>query len=388
MLKYAVVLVLLAGLIGAGVYFVYMGPRLQRGEVHQVGEMPAPSESVPEKIEEVAGGLEVPWSLVFTSPTRILVSERPGRIRVIENGTLLEKPLHTLPEVISHAEEGLMSLALHPQYAQNKLVYAVYAHRTERGLFDRVVRFRDGGSSVSQMTTILDGIPAAQYHAGSRLAFGPDGKLYITTGDATDREIAQDLASLGGKILRVNDDGSIPGDNPFPNSPVWSYGHRNPQGLAWRGANLYETEHGPSTFDGPPGGDEVNRIVKGGNYGWPLVSHEKTYPNTEPPLLVFTPAEAPASAMIYSGKMFPQFKDNLFFGALIGEGLVRVVLSDTDPDGIASYEKMADVEYGRIRDVAESPEGYIYFTTSNRDGRGDPAESDDRIFRIVPERVQ
>lgn len=385
MLKYLVTLLLLAGLIGAGVYFVYMEPRLQRGEVHQVGEAPVSPESVPYRIETVAEGLEVPWSVVFTSPTRVLVSERPGRIRIIENGKLLEKPLHTFPEVVSQAEEGLMSLALHPEYAENKFVYAVYAYRSERGLSDRVVRFRDDGNSISQLTTVLDRIPAAQYHAGSRLAFGPDRKLYITTGDATDKEIAQDLTSLGGKILRVNDDGTIPADNPFPNSRVWSYGHRNPQGIAWRGANMYETEHGPSTFDGPPGGDEINRIIKGGNYGWPLVSHEETHPNAESPILVFTPAEAPASAMIYSGKLFPQFKDNLFFGALIGEGLVRIVLSDTDLDGIATYEKLSDVDLGRIRDVVESPEGYIYFTTSNRDGRGDPAASDDRIFRIVPQ---
>lgn len=370
--------------IGGSAYLFFPGSRLGRGEVRHIGEMPTARESVPYEIEEVVGGLEVPWSVVFTSRERMLVSERPGRIRIVEQGKLLEKPLHTFPEVVSQAEEGLMSLALHPQYAENKLVYAVYAYRTERGFFDRVVRFRDGGTSISQITTILDGIPAAQYHAGSCLAFGPDKKLYITTGDATDGDIAQDLASLGGKILRVNDDGSIPNDNPFPNSPVWSYGHRNPQGIAWLGVNLYETEHGPSTFDGPPGGDEVNRIVKGGNYGWPLVSHEKTLPNAMSPMLVFTPAEAPGSLMVYSGKLFPQFKNNLFFGALRGEGLVRIVLSDTDPNTVASYEKVREVDFGRIRDVTESPEGFIYFTTSNRDGRGNPAASDDRIFRIVP----
>jgi len=379
---------ILAALISGAIYFFYMGPRLPRGEVHQIGEMSSELESVPHDIEEVVGGLEVPWSVVFTSPTRILVAERPGRIRIVENGKLLEKPLHTFPEVVSQSEEGLMSLALHPEYAQNKFVYAVYAYRTERGFWDRVVRFREEGDRVLDMTTIFDGIPSAQYHAGSRIAFGPDGKLYITTGDATDKEIAQDLQSLGGKILRVNDDGTIPKDNPFPNSAIWSYGHRNPQGIAWRGVELYETEHGPSIVDGPPGGDEVNRIVKGGNYGWPLVSHEKTLPNTVSPLLVFTPAEAPASAMIYSGKVFPQFKNNLFFGGLIGEGLVRVVFNDSDPDAIVSYEKMSDVDFGRIRDVTESPDGYIYFTTSNRDGRGEPKPNDDRIFRIVPKGIQ
>ncbi len=277
-----------------------------------------------------------------------------------------------------------MSLALHPLYASNKYVYAAYASTKDGPLQVKVVRFRDEGDSISGITIIVDHIPAAQYHAGSRLKFGPDGKLYITTGDATDRAIAQDLDSLGGKILRVNDDGSIPSDNPFPNSPVWSYGHRNPQGIHWDSkGNMYETEHGPSTFDGPPGGDEVNRIRKGENYGWPLVSHENTGEGTVAPLLVFTPAEAPASALVYSGKLFPQFKDNLFFGALVGEGLMRVVFGN-DPDEIARYEKLADVDLGRIRDVTEGPDGAIYFSTSNRDGRGSPAASDDRIFRIVP----
>lgn len=375
----AAVLVILAVLYAFGMF----GQRTQRGfpvVFDGSGETP-----VEIKVEEVARGLEVPWSIVFTSSDRMLVTERPGRIRVIEKRILREQPLHTFDEVVSNAEEGLMSLALHPRYASNRLVYASLAYPSERGIWVKIVRFRDDGESVADMTTIVDGIPAAQYHAGSRLAFGPDGKLYITTGDATDKNIAQELDSLGGKILRVNDDGSVPDDNPFPNSSVWSYGHRNPQGISWNSkGSLYETEHGPSTFDGPPGGDEVNRIEKGGNYGWPLVSHEGTREGTVAPLLVFTPAEAPASALIYSGRLFPQFKDNLFFGALVGEGLMRVVFDTNKPDTVARYEKMAEVDLGRIRDVAEAPDGSIYFSTSNKDGRGSPAEGDDRIFRIVP----
>ncbi len=381
MRRFLVVFLALVLIGGAGfVYWSYMSPRMHPGE--RRGESTGP---VAYTIEEVARRLEVPWSIVFTSQTRMLVSERPGRIRVIENGELRAEPLHTFTEISTGGEEGLMSLALHPQYVNNKLMYAVYAYTKEGAMYDRVVRFHDDGDSISGITTIFDGIPAAQYHAGARLKFGPDGTLYVTTGDATDRKIAQDLRSFGGKILRLNDDGSIPSDNPFPNSPIWSYGHRNPQGIAWNSKGiLYETEHGPSTFDGPPGGDEVNRIQKGGNYGWPVVSHEDSHEGMIDPLLVFTPAEAPASALIYSGKLFPQFKDNLFFGALIGEGLIRVVLDDKDPDKIISYEKLADVTLGRIRDVTEGPDGAIYFSTSNRDGRGSPVQSDDRIFRIVP----
>ncbi|MFZ2886561.1 MAG: PQQ-dependent sugar dehydrogenase [Minisyncoccia bacterium] len=365
-----------------------MGNRVPRG-IPVVMQKTVSNEPVTFEIQEVVSGLEVPWSIVFTSENRMLVSERPGRIRIIENNQLLEKPLHTFTEVSSRAEEGLMSLTLHPDYAENKFVYAVYAYATGGTMYDRVVRFRDlpaqagDGDSISNITTILDRIPAAQYHAGSRLKFGPDAKLYITTGDATDRKIAQDLKNLGGKILRVNDDGSIPLDNPFPNSPVWSYGHRNPQGIAWNSrGEMYETEHGPSGFDGPGGGDEVNRIHAGFNYGWPLVSHKESAEGAADPILVFTPAEAPGSALMYSGKIFPQFKDNLFFGALIGEGLMRVVLDDSG--GVVSYEKMIEVDLGRIREVAEGPDGTIYFSTSNRDGRGNPAASDDRIFKIVP----
>jgi len=151
---------------------------------------------------------------------------------------------------------------------------------------------------------------------------------------------------------------------------------------------LYETEHGPSGFDGPGGGDEVNRIVKGGNYGWPLVSHEKKREGTVAPLALYTPAEAPASLIAYSGKLFPQFKNNLFFGALRGEGLWRLVIDENNPDTITGQEKLLNREYGRIRDVAQAPDGTIYFSTSNQDGRGNPAASDDRIFRFVPKAAQ
>jgi glucose/arabinose dehydrogenase len=335
------------------------------------------------RVEEVVRGLEVPWGIAFTSPTRILVTERPGRVRVIENGALKPEPLHTFTEVSSGGEEGLMSIIVHPEYASNRFVYTAYAYQGEGGMRVDVVRFKDEGDSISGITPIVSDIPAARFHAGCELAFGPDGKLYITTGDATERELAQDLDSLAGKILRVNDDGSIPEGNPFPQSLIWSYGHRNPQGIAWdSNGDMYETEHGPSGFDGPGGGDEVNKIVMGGNYGWPLVSHEESKEGTVAPLLVFTPAEAPGSAMMYSGKLFPQFKDNLFFGALRGENLMRVSIG-AEP-GAIGFERLFHEEYGRIREVTEDPDGAIYFTSSNRDGRGSPSEGDDRIFRIVP----
>ncbi len=338
-------------------------------------------------VEEVAHGLEVPWSIVFTGRARMIVTERPGRVRVIENGALQKQPLHTFREVSSSGEEGLMGVALDPAYAVNKFIYFSLAYSSGGELYVKVVRLSDDSDRLTKPKIIIDRIPAAQYHAGSRILFGPDKELYITTGDATERKKAQDKKSLAGKILRIHGDGSIPRDNPIPNSPVWSFGHRNPQGISWSvdGKYLYSTEHGPSGSDGPGGGDEINRIVKEGNYGWPLISHStKKRKGFVSPLSVFTPAEAPASALIYSSNAMPQFTGNFFFGALRGEGLMRAVIDPKNPDKILSVKKIPEVKFGRIRDVIQGPDGFIYFSTSNRDGRGSPTEKDDRLFRIRP----
>lgn len=344
------------------------------------------TESVPIVIEEVARDLYVPWSIVFTSQERMLITERSGAIRVIENGKLRQTPLKTFPQISARSEEGLMGMTLDPDYETNKYLYVAYAYPQKNGLAVRVVRFTDEGSDLTGEKIIIDAIPAAQNHAGTRLRFGPDKKLYITTGDASDRAIAQDMGSLGGKILRVNADGTIPADNPYSDSPIWSYGHRNSQGLDWHPVTkeLYATEHGPSLFDGPAGGDEVNRIEEGANYGWPLVSHENTYEGTEAPLVLYTPAVAPASGMFYSSDVIPQFTNSFFFGGLRGQGLFRVVFDEKNPDVVLVNEKLEEISVGRIRDVATGPDGYIYFSTSNRDGRGNAAAGDDKIYRIIP----
>lgn len=342
--------------------------------------------NVPYTIETVVENVFVPWAIAFTSPTRMLFTERNGQIRIVENGTLVEESLISFFEVSSSGEEGLMGLAVDPEYAVNSYLYTALAYPKNNGLVVKIVRLIDKGQTATVEQILLDNIPAARNHAGTRLGFGPDRKLYITTGDASNRKIAQDKNSLGGKILRINTDGTIPTDNPFSNSPVYSLGHRNPQGISWHPAtqDLYETEHGPSTFDGPPGGDEVNRIIAGENYGWPLVSHDKKQSGLVDPLVVYTPAVAPASLLVYSGSVFPQFKHNLFFGGLVGTGIYRVVLDENNPDQIVSKEKLSDISVGRIREVVEGPDGYIYFSTSNRDGRGKPANNDDRIMRLVP----
>lgn len=339
------------------------------------------------KVEKVVGGLEVPWSIVWAPDGRMIFTERPGRLRVMEKGTLNPKPLLIVPDVERSGESGLMSVALHPQFSSNHFLYLSYAYSTG-GVRVRVVRYREAPEGLIDRKVIIEDLPAAQFHAGCRIRFGPDGKLYVTTGDATNRKLAQQLDSLAGKTLRLNDDGTVPQDNPFVGQQnarpeIWSLGHRNAQGLDFQpGSNLmFQTEHGPSGFDGPGGGDEVNIVEKGKNYGWPTIHHTQSAAGLESPLLEYTPACAPGSGAFYRGSVFPQFKGNFFFGCLRGERMIRVVL---DGRRVVSQENLLQ-NYGRIREVAEGPEGYLYFSTSNRDGRGKPAEDDDRILRLVPQ---
>ncbi len=345
---------------------------------------PSP-ERVSFSIQSVATNLKVPWSMVFTSPTRALIAQRSGTIRVMENDVLSPTPLHTFSNVSSKSEEGLMGLAVDPDYESNKYIYACYATMNGTQMIDKVVRLTDEGGLLSNETIILGNIPAAVNHAGCRLRFGPDQKLYITTGEATQKSIAQDLNSLGGKILRINADGSIPPDNPFPNSPIYSYGHRNPQGIDWHPltVQLWSTEHGPSGNDGPGGGDEVNRIESGRNYGWPIVSHQKTAPEFVTPALVFTPAVAPASGMFYRGSVYPQWKNQFLFGMLRGTGIMTVQFDDQG-ERIVSHSKIETIDVGRVREIVESPDGFLYFTTSNQDGRGRARAQDDQIYKITP----
>jgi len=338
------------------------------------------------RVEKVIGGLEVPWSIVWAPDGRMIFTERPGRVRVFENGSLRSNPLFVVPDVDPTGESGLMSIVLHPQFSSNHFLYLSYAYGGG-GVRVRVVRYRETPDGLVDRKVIIEDIPAAQFHAGCRLRFGPDGKLYITTGDATQRDLAQKLDSLAGKTLRLNDDGSVPQDNPFvgqanARAEIWSIGHRNSQGMDWQpGTDLmFQTEHGPSGFDGPGGGDEVNIVEKGKNYGWPLIHHKETRAGLESPLLEYTPACAPASGMFYRGSAFSAFKGNFFFGCLRGEAMIRVVL---DGRRVISQEQLV-TSYGRIRDVAEGPDGLLYFSTSNRDGRGKPTSDDDRILRLVP----
>lgn len=336
-------------------------------------------------LETIASNLFVPWSIVFTSESRMLVSERNGNIRIIENGKLQEKPLAQFT-VSQKSEEGLMGMAVDPEYATTRKIFTCLASETEYGLYDSVISFTDEGNSISNIKTIINNIPAAQYHAGCRLLFLPDKTLLITTGDATNKNLAQDINSLAGKTLRINRDGGFPADNPFPNSPVWSYGHRNSQGLTLDEKNniVWSSEHGPSIIDGPAGGDEINRIEKGKNYGWPIIHHTEKKSGLISPLLEFTPAIAPSGILFYTGTIYPQFTNKLLVTALKGEGIYEITINKKNPSEISGFEKNKEISVGRIRDIVQAPDGSIYFATSNQDGRGKKNNGDDKIIKLVP----
>ena len=339
------------------------------------------------RVETVATGLEVPWGFAFLPDGNLLFTERPGRVRIIEKGKLRPEPVFKVADVEPSGESGLMDISLHPKFAENKFVYLAYAYNND-GKRVKIVRYKFDGKTMLEPKIIIENIPGAPNHAGTRARFGSDGKLYVTTGDSTDWNLAQKTDSLAGKTLRLNDDGSIPEDNPFVKTAnyrpeIFSTGHRNAQGLAWSAEGLmFQTEHGPSGFEGKGGGaDEVNIVERGKNYGWAEIYGTMKKDGMESPLLEYSPSCAPGSAMFYNGAVFPAFKGNFFFGCLRGTRIIRVVLNGRN---IVAQENLLEGKFGRIREMAQGPDGFIYFATSNRDGRGSTADDDDKILRIVP----
>jgi glucose/arabinose dehydrogenase len=334
--------------------------------------------------EVLVRGLDTPWAIDFASDGRTFVTERPGRIRVIDRGQLQAEPWMVL-EVTALGEAGLMGIAVDPQFNKNRFVYVAYTYRNNEGkLQNRIARLRENrktGKGVFDKA-IIDNVAGAHNHDGGRVKFGPDGKLYWSTGDAQTTKFAQDLSSLNGKILRMNPDGSVPNDNPFPNSYVYSYGHRNPQGLTWQPETnrLYSTEHGPSGFQGCCR-DEINYIEPGKNYGWPAIRGDETKEGMVTPVIHAGTNETWAPGGATFATTGP-WAGSLLFTGLRGQTLYRVVIDPSSPRKAVLQERLFHRQFGRLRDIVEGPDKSVYLLTSNRDGRGRPKDDDDRLIRL------
>ncbi len=336
-------------------------------------------------VQTLATDLRVPWGMAFAPNGDVYFTERGGRVRVIRDGVVQAEPVLTIP--VGGGEGGLLGIALDPDFARNNLAYLYY---TTPGISEnRVVRVPLAGPDAGQQTTIVGGIPASGIHNGGRIAFGPDGKLYITTGDAARAANAQDLRSLSGKILRINTDGSAPADNPFSgrsdaDARVWTYGHRNPQGLSWnRRGDLVASELGGSSQD------EINLIRPGNNYGWPVVQGDTHREPFTAPLAHAgrNPSWAPSGAAFSNSGKIPQWRDRYLMAMLgFGSGAARGIRMFELDEGnqVRNQTVLFSDVYGRVRSIVEGPDGYLYVTTSNHDGRGTPGRGDDQILRIVP----
>lgn len=309
--------------------------------------------------EVLAENLRIPWEIAEYENT-LYISERVGSILSIKDGKQERKQVKLQKSLADAPEAGLLGIAVPADFNKTNQAFAYYSYVEGDEVFQRIVRIEEQEQEWRETDILIDHIPGGQFHQGGRIEIGPDNKLYATTGDATNPDLAQDVESLAGKILRMNQDGSIPEDNPFQDSYVYTYGHRNPQGLAWdEGGQLYATEHGPSGYD------EINKIAAGKNYGWPVIQGDETNQDMVTPLVNSgEPSWAP-SGMTY-------YKDSFYFASLRGEAVRKFDLKDQHVvlDG-----------YGRIRDVLATEEGLL-FVTNNTDGRGTPEENDDKLMLI------
>ncbi|HZA66633.1 MAG TPA: PQQ-dependent sugar dehydrogenase [Geminicoccaceae bacterium] len=330
------------------------------------------------RVVEVAGGLEHPWAMAFLPDGDVLITERPGRLRIVREGVLDPTPIEGVPEVYASGQGGLLDVVLDPDFASNRLIYLSYAAEGEDGAGTRVARARLGDGGLEDLEVIFEGFMAGGgRHFGSRLGFDPDGYLFITLGERGQDEHAQELGDLAGKVVRLHPDGSVPEGNPFAGRDdaapeVFSYGHRNPQGLAVHPetGRIWVVEHGPR------GGDEVNLVAAGVNYGWPVITHGRAYsglPMGEgsakegmaQPLHYWVPSISPSGLAFYGGDAFPQWQGDLFTGGLSGEVLARLEL---DGERVVEEERLLEGVLGRIRDVRVGPDGYLYLLTDESDG--------------------
>lgn len=338
------------------------------------------------RVVRVAGSLEHPWSLAFLPNGDMLVTERAGRLRLISGGKVRRQPIAGVPAVVASGQGGLLDVILDPGFAKNRLIYLSYAGRQRGGANTHVMRARYSAKGLTDQKVIFRAEPAANrgVHYGSRLAFGRDGMLYVTVGERGDPDRAQDLSSHNGSVIRIRPDGSVPPDNPFVGEAdvrpeIYSYGHRNPQGLAVHpdtGA-VWAQEHGPR------GGDEVNLIRRGVNYGWPVITFGRAYSGFSigegthktgmaQPMWKWVPSIAPSGMMFYSGTKFPGWRGNLFVGALKDELVARLEMKGGK---IVSEERLLTGAIGRIRDLRQGPDGLVYLLND---------ESDGAVYRLEP----
>ncbi len=355
------------------------------GTISHISHTPEQTAPVKLKIADLLTGLDTPWQMVFAPAGRLFFTERPGQVRTYRDGQLTT--WLKIDGVLERGEAGLLGITLDPAFEQNGYVYMAYSYAGKGGaVLNRLARYKEDPATQTGIfdRVLIDAVPGNDNHDGGFVAFGPDGKLYWAVGDRFQDETAQDTSSLNGKILRLNADGSIPADNPFAGSYVYSFGHRNVQGIVWDRLSgfMYATEHGPSGGQGCCN-DEVNRIEKGKNYGWPTIRGLEEKEGLLSPLATSgdTVTWAPAGIVYLTEG---PWKNSLLFTGLRGAGLYRAMLDDTKTK-VIGVEKYLDQKYGRLRAIALSPEGILYIGTSNRDGRGNPKEGDDRILVVTME---
>lgn len=334
-----------------------------------------PSVSDSNTVTVIAENLDTPWGLAPLPDTSILITERSGSVRLIDtNGQLNSQPIAHITKAKEIGEGGLLGITLHPDFDTNHYVYFYYTYsQTGNDTLNRVSRMKYEKKKLSEEKIIVDAIPGASNHNGGRIKFGPDKMLYIGTGDAQNPSQAQNTKTLGGKILRVTDEGKIPSDNPF-GTAVYTYGHRNVQGLTWDvDGRMWATEHGRSGL--LSGFDELNLIQKGKNYGWPDIEGDKTKSGME----LSKKHSGGSNTWAPSGMAY--FKGSIFFSGLRGEALYEAVLNGTNITAVKEHFKN---EFGRIREVTLGTDNMLYISTSNQDGRGNPKNGDDKIIKINP----
>ncbi|HJJ22098.1 MAG TPA: PQQ-dependent sugar dehydrogenase [Nitrosopumilus sp.] len=333
--------------------------------------LPLPtSNSESDSVSILAENLDKPRAIAI-SGDRIFVTEQDGFIRVVQDNTLLESPLATF-RTASVFDGGLLGITLHPDFPNNHYIYVFLTYEENGNLWNKILRITESENKLQDAETVFDKIPGSSFTNGGFIKFGPDGKLYVGTGTISDSShLPQDLDSLSGKILRLNDDGTIPDDNPFSDSPVYSLGHRNPQGMTWDDdGNLFVAEFGPEK------NDEINLIQAGKNYGWPeqQCSGDDNFENA---ILCYDPSIEPGGILFYSGDKL-DFESPFIMASMRAANLYQLDFEE----GLSSQKSILS-GIGRVRDVVQGPDGSLYVITSNTDGKGFPDRMDDKLLRIL-----